>query len=90
MAEEKSPDAASVGVPGGGAMDTGAGKGVPSNACWVCGEPVGPTYVVMPVYRRKVFTEIKQGAPVPEPSLTEYVRLHHACHRAAAIMGRDA
>ncbi len=90
MAEEKSPDTAGVGLPGGSPVDAGTGKSVPTNACWVCGEPVGPTYVVMPVYRRKVYAGISEGPAVPEPSTTEYVRLHHACHRAAAIMGRDA
>ncbi len=74
MAEEKSQEAAGVGIPGGSAVDAGASKSVPPNACWVCGEPIGPTYVVI---QRYISTA---GTP-------ECVRVHHACYRNARIMG---
>lgn len=85
MAEEKSQEAAGVGLPGGSPVDAGASKSVPPNACWACGEPVGPTYVVMRVYRPNA----KFAAFNEVPELPKLVRMHHACHRAAKIVGHD-
>lgn len=84
MAEEKSPETSSAGLPGGSDLDIAPTPSIPSNACWVCGEPVGETYLVIPVYRKeiRVYTEPVVDMTKLPP---EYVRLHHSCHRNVLI-----
>jgi hypothetical protein len=89
MAEEKPQEAESVGVPGRSDLDAGAAPRVPSNACWVCGEPVGPTFVVMHIKRGVCTgTEPINGMIRILPAL-ECVRMHHSCHRTVLVVGYD-
>lgn len=90
MAEEKSREAPGVGLSGGSPVDAGAGKSIPANPCWVCGEPLGPTYRAMSIRRRsfQAYTE-----PVTDmtrlPLMSEVVHLHHSCYDAAKVMAPD-